>query len=505
MLNEYSESVNQRLRGHLHEELLREPRGGDERGRDQAAVEERGQPLVQLLRRDRAQPRSRARRPRPSSGSRWRGSSAGEPEAVERVLELSRAQALPRPEALRPRGQPHARGRAGARSASRTSRRRAAPCSPGTSRRSRPGRPRPRALWQTRRPWARLPIARATPSSPAAGCAATTSSAARDLIREILEGERHSLWVLGGAPARQDQPAEGARAPRPAQPRDPVRGALLGPPGQRRRPRARRDAARRASRTPRPSAGPPTSTVEDLESLPVADMLATLVRRTVRSGWRLLLLVDEAEELLVVGRADPGVLARLRRVLSRGPDVRTVHHRHAAPRAARRGGAAADVAVPPGLHPAHLPDPPRPPTRAAPSWPAAASPRRTRSSILERTACHPFLAPAPGEPPLREPRPGGHPRPAGGGRDGRQLLRGGLRRPSRRRSARCSPRWRARARGPGRSSRRALARPEEDLETPLYGLSMLGYLAREGDSWRLGNWLFERWLRRRVTAAARTA
>ena len=64
--------------------------------------------------------------------------------------------------------------------------------------------------------------------------------------------------------------------------------------------------------------------VEDLESLPVAEMLATLVRRTVRSGWRLLLLVDEAEELLVVGRTDPGVLARLRRVISRGPDVRTV-------------------------------------------------------------------------------------------------------------------------------------------------------------------------------------
>ncbi len=53
-------------------------------------------------------------------------------------------------------------------------------------------------------------------------------------------------------------------------------------------------------------------------------MIATLVRRTVRSGWRLLLLVDEAEELLVVGRNDPAVLARLRRVLSRGPDVRTV-------------------------------------------------------------------------------------------------------------------------------------------------------------------------------------
>ena len=47
-------------------------------------------------------------------------------------------------------------------------------------------------------------------------------------------------------------------------------------------------------------------------------MLASLVRRTVRSGWRLLLLVDEAEELLVVGRTDASVLARLRRVILQG-------------------------------------------------------------------------------------------------------------------------------------------------------------------------------------------
>ena len=64
--------------------------------------------------------------------------------------------------------------------------------------------------------------------------------------------------------------------------------------------------------------------VEDLESLPVAEMLASLVRRTVRSGWRLLLLVDEAEELLVVGRADAVGAGQARRVISRGSEVRTV-------------------------------------------------------------------------------------------------------------------------------------------------------------------------------------
>ena len=50
---------------------------------------------------------------------------------------------------------------------------------------------------------------------------------------------------------------------------------------------------------------------------------------------------------------------------------------------------------------------------------------------------------------------------------------------------------------------RALGRPEEDLDSPLYGLSMLGYLAREGEGYRLANWFFERWLRRRVTSATR--
>src|SRR6267378_7784283 len=64
--------------------------------------------------------------------------------------------------------------------------------------------------------------------------------------------------------------------------------------------------------------------VEDLEGLTAADMLTTLVRRTVKSGWRLLLLVDEAEEFLTVARADAAVLPRLRRILHKGPEVRTV-------------------------------------------------------------------------------------------------------------------------------------------------------------------------------------
>jgi hypothetical protein len=48
------------------------------------------------------------------------------------------------------------------------------------------------------------------------------------------------------------------------------------------------------------------------------------VRRTVRSGWRLLLLVDEGEELLTIARSDPAAIPKLRRVLQKGPELRSV-------------------------------------------------------------------------------------------------------------------------------------------------------------------------------------
>ena len=166
---------------HLHEELLREPGGGDERGRDQAALEERGQPLVQLLRRDRARRPSRARRPRRWCGSRWPASSAGGPRRSSAMLELlaaasptsCRSSASTRSTACSSRAA--ARSRLEDVEAARDVRSR-----PRTSPERR--EPTPTAvgarLWQTRRPWARAPLPRAIPSSPAAGCAARTSSAA---------------------------------------------------------------------------------------------------------------------------------------------------------------------------------------------------------------------------------------------------------------------------------------------------------------------------------------
>ena len=49
----------------------------------------------------------------------------------------------------------------------------------------------------------------------------------------------------------------------------------------------------------------------------------------------------------------------------------------------------------------------------------------------------------------------------------------------------------------------ASGQSDESVEVPLYGLTMLGYLAREGESYRLGNWLFERWMRRRLVRQLR--
>ena len=79
-------------------------------------------------------------------------------------------------------------------------------------------------------------------------------------------------------------------------------------------------------------------------------MLTTLVRRTVRSGWRLLLLVDEAEELLTVARTDPGVLPRLRRILQKGPDVRAVLTSTKRLAAHRRAHRLRHLALHAGLH-----------------------------------------------------------------------------------------------------------------------------------------------------------
>jgi len=143
------------------------------------------------------------------------------------------------------------------------------------------------------------------------------------ILREILEGERDCLWVLGARRLgktsllkelehRVQQNAQSPFVPLfwDLQGSADSRGladSLLGSVED-------SESFRRATDV----------SVEDMEGMTVSEMLTTLVRRTVRSCWRLLLLIDEAEELLTIARSDPNALARLRRVLQRGPDLRAV-------------------------------------------------------------------------------------------------------------------------------------------------------------------------------------
>ena len=315
------------------------------------------------------------------------------------------------------------------------------------------------------------------------------------IIQEILEGERHSIWVLGarrlGKTSLLKEVEHRVQRSRETpyvalywdlQGSGDARGlaeTLLSSIED-------SEAFRRATDV----------TVDELESLPVAEMIATLVRRTVRSGWRLLLLVDEAEELLVVGRSDPSILARLRRVLSRGPDIRSVL---TATRLLARLDDEAPLATSPFLQ-GFIP-----PVYLTPLTPEECRPLLARGefakdeveTIVERTNCHPFLVQLLASRLFES-------RDLAATLDqivademvanffavdfqtlaeGEQALLSEV--------AREGPRTR-------HDLAAATSQTEEALEMPLYGLSMLGYLAREDEEYRLASWLFERWLRRRL-------
>jgi hypothetical protein len=115
-----------------------------------------------------------------------------------------------------------------------------------------------------------------------------------------------------------------------------------------------------------------------------------LIRRTVRSGWRLLLLIDEAEELLTIAREDAAVLPRLRRIFQRGSDVRAVL---TSTRRLARLDQATEIATSPFLQGF------APPLYLTPLAPDEARELLARGGfsaddvelIVERSACHPFL------------------------------------------------------------------------------------------------------------------
>ena len=237
--------------------------------------------------------------------------------------------------------------------------------------------------------------------------------------------------------------------------------------------------------------------VEDLEGLSVADMLTTLVRRTVRSGWRLLLLVDEAEEFLAVARTDTVVLPRLRRIFQKGPDVRAVM---TATKRLARIDELTDVATSPFLQgfipPVYL-------TPLAGDEARALLDRGQFTKdevdvILERTANHPFLVQLIASR-LFESRDLGATldqvaademvanffsvdfQTLDG--DERALLEQMAREGARTR----------------KELAQSIRRTEDAIDPLLYGLRMMGYLTEDDGSFRIGNWFFERWLRR-VTA-----
>jgi hypothetical protein len=318
------------------------------------------------------------------------------------------------------------------------------------------------------------------------------------LIQDILEGERHSIWVLGARRLGKTSLLKQIEY-RVQRSRDTPFVALywdLQGSGDARGLAETLLSSIEDSESFRRSTD---VTVDDVESLPVAEMIATLVRRTVRSGWRLLLLIDEAEELLVVGRSEAGVLARLRRVLSRGGDVRSVL---TATRLLARLDDEVPLATSPFLQgfipPVYLT--PLTPDECRALLARGKFAAEDAETIIERTACHPFLVQL-----LASRLFESHDMAAtmdqitademvanffsvdfGTLAEGEQALLSEVAREGSRTSSQMAS---------------AVGQAPEALEVPLYGLSKLGYLARDGEEYRLSSWLFERWMRRRLSGA----
>jgi len=314
-----------------------------------------------------------------------------------------------------------------------------------------------------------------------------------DLLREVLEGERDSQWVVGARRLGKTSFLKELEF-RVQQSRDTPFVALYWDLQGSADARGLADGLLGSIEDSEAFRRATDVAAEDLEGLAVGEMLTTVVRRTVRSGWRLLLLVDEAEEFLTVARADPAVLPRLRRIFQKGPEVRTVF---TSTRRLARIDERTDFATSPFLQ-GFIP-----PLYLCPLEDAEARALLARAPfsedesqrIRERTGNHPFLL---------------------------QLVASRLFE-SRDLSATLDQvaademvanffsvdfqtledHERALLEEVAREgglTRRALAgslsRAEEALEPQLFGLIRMGYLSEAEGTLRLGNWFFERWLKR---------
>lgn len=315
----------------------------------------------------------------------------------------------------------------------------------------------------------------------------------RAQLEEVLEGERDALWVVGGrrigktsllkelenrvqlssqtpwAPLYWDLEGSGdARG---------LAEGLLGSVED-------SESFRRATRV----------TVDEFEGMSVADLLMALTRRTVRSGWRLLLLIDEAEELLTVAGEDPAVLPRLRRIFQRGSDVRAVL---TSTRRLARLDQATEIATSPFLQgfapPLYLT--PLDPNEARQLLARGGFPPDDVELVVERSASHPFLLQLIASRLFETP-------------DARTVLEQvatdemvanffavdfqTLEAPERALLEEVARE--------GSVDSEALARAThlsgDALETHLLGLRQMGYLAHDGGRYSVANSFFERWLRR---------
>jgi hypothetical protein len=319
------------------------------------------------------------------------------------------------------------------------------------------------------------------------------------ILQEVLEGGRHSLWIVGAR--RLGKTSFLKELERLVQqsgetPFVSLYWDLQGSADA----RGLAESLMGSVEDSEPYRRATNISVEDLEGLSASDVLATLIRRTVRSGWRLLLLVDEAEEFLNVGRNDPNVLARIRRLIQKGPEVRTII---TSTRRLARIDEVADLLTSPFLQsfvpPVYLTPLAREEGRALLSRGAFAA--EDVETILDRSACHPFLLQLMASRLFES-------RDLGATVD--QLVaddmvanffsvdfqtlevteRGVLEELAREGAL------------GGRELSQAVGRSEDALEPSLFGLTQMGYLTAQGGRYRLGNWFFERWLKRVVAARA---
>jgi hypothetical protein len=319
------------------------------------------------------------------------------------------------------------------------------------------------------------------------------------ILQEILEGGRHSLWVVGAR--RLGKTSLLKELERQVQqsgdtPFVSLYWDLQGSADA----RGLAESLMGSVEDSEPYRRATNISVEDLEGLSASDVLTTLIRRTVRSGWRLLLLVDEAEEFLNVGRSDPSVLARIRRLFQKGPEVRTVI---TSTRRLARIDEITDLLTSPFLHsfvpPLYLTPLSREEGRSLLSRGAFAA--EDVETILDRSACHPFLLQLMASRLFESHDLGATIDQLAADDMVANFFAIDFQTLEAMERSVLEELAREGALGP-RELSQAVDRSEDALQPSLFGLTQMGYLTTDDGRYRLGNWFFERWLKRVVAARA---